>query len=93
MAKAESILSIRNLRKAFRKDSSQELLVLDNVNLELREGEIIALLGKSGSGKSTLLRLIAGLMPSTGGEIVYRDKKVMGPVQGIAMVFQNFALM
>lgn len=93
MAKAESILSIRNLRKAFRKDSSQELLVLDNVNLALREGEIIALLGKSGSGKSTLLRLIAGLMPSTSGEIVYRDKKVMGPVQGIAMVFQNFALM
>ncbi len=93
MAKAESILTIRNLRKAFRKDSSQELLVLDNVNLALREGEIIALLGKSGSGKSTLLRLIAGLMPSTGGEIVYRDKKVMGPVQGIAMVFQNFALM
>jgi NitT/TauT family transport system ATP-binding protein len=93
MATIKSILSIRNLRKTFRKDSSQELLVLDNVNLELREGEIIALLGKSGSGKSTLLRLIAGLMPGTSGEIVYRDNKVAGPVQGIAMVFQNFALM
>jgi NitT/TauT family transport system ATP-binding protein len=87
------ILTIQNLKKAFRKDQSQDLLVLDNVNLELRQGEIIALLGKSGSGKSTLLRLIAGLMPATSGEISYRTKKVLGPVHGIAMVFQNFALM
>lgn len=93
MAKTEPILNIRNLRKAFRKESNQELLVLDNVNLELHQGEIIALLGKSGSGKSTLLRLIAGLMPASSGEIIYRNKKVVGPVHGIAMVFQNFALM
>jgi len=93
MTKAEPILTIRNLSKAFRKDSNQDLLVLDNVNLELREGEIIALLGKSGSGKSTLLRHIAGLIPGTSGEIIYRNKKVAGPVHGIAMVFQNFALM
>lgn len=93
MANVEAILKIQQLKKAFRKDKNQELLVLDNVNLALHQGEIIALLGKSGSGKSTLLRLIAGLIPASTGEIVYRDKKVAGPVQGIAMVFQNFALM
>jgi NitT/TauT family transport system ATP-binding protein len=58
----------------------------------LRKGEIVGLLGRSGSGKSTLLRIIAGLLRPSGGEVVYRGKKVTGPVDGAAMVFQTFAL-
>ena len=56
------------------------------------EGEIVALLGKSGSGKSTLLRIMAGLLPADGGRVTYRGRAISGPVDGVAMVFQSFAL-
>ncbi|WP_155632763.1 ABC transporter ATP-binding protein, partial [Burkholderia cepacia] len=50
------------------------------------------LLGRSGSGKSTLLRIIAGLIEPTGGEVTYLGKPLRGPAEGVAMVFQTFAL-
>jgi NitT/TauT family transport system ATP-binding protein len=90
---SEIIISIENLKKAYKKAAAQDLLVLDDVNFELRKGEIVALLGKSGSGKSTLLRIIAGLIAPTSGKVTYRGKKVDKPVPGISMVFQSFALM
>ncbi|ARG98637.1 ABC transporter ATP-binding protein [Legionella micdadei] len=90
---SETIIAIENCRKSFKKASTQELLVLEDVNFKLHEGEIVALLGKSGSGKSTLLRIIAGLVPPSSGTVTYRGKPVTGPVPGIAMVFQSFALM
>ncbi len=89
----EPIIAINNLSKSYRKAATQQLLVLDDVNFELRSGEIVALLGKSGSGKSTLLRIIAGLIPPTSGNVTYRGQPVTKPVAGIAMVFQSFALM
>ncbi len=66
--------------------------VLENVSLALREGEIVGLLGRSGSGKSTLLRIIAGLIQPRSGQVTYRGNRVYGPANGIAMVFQTFAL-
>lgn len=90
---SETIIAIEHLSKSFKKVSAQDLLVLEDVNFKLREGEIVALLGKSGSGKSTLLRIIAGLVPPSSGAISYRGQAVTGPVAGIAMVFQSFALM
>lgn len=90
---AESIIALENCCKSFKKTSAQDLLVLEDVNFELHEGEIVALLGKSGSGKSTLLRIIAGLVPPTSGKVIYRGQSVMRPVAGIGMVFQSFALM
>lgn len=90
----ETIISIENCRKSFKRASSQQdLLVLDDVNFKLQEGEIVALLGKSGSGKSTLLRIIAGLVAPSSGKVSYRGQPVTSPVPGIAMVFQSFALM
>lgn len=90
---SETIINIENLRKSFKKASVQDLLVLEDVNFKLQEGEIVALLGKSGSGKSTLLRIIAGLIAPSSGTVTYRGKPVTRPVAGIAMVFQSFALM
>ncbi|MGQ3891695.1 ABC transporter ATP-binding protein [Legionella sp. CNM-4043-24] len=90
---SDTIIAIENCRKSFKKASSQDLLVLDDVNFKLQEGEIVALLGKSGSGKSTLLRIIAGLVPPSSGTVTYRGQPVSKPVAGIAMVFQSFALM
>lgn len=89
----ETIISIEHLTKSFRKASTQDLLVLEEVNFQLQEGEIVALLGKSGSGKSTLLRIIAGLVAPSSGHVSYRGQPVTRPVNGIAMVFQSFALM
>jgi NitT/TauT family transport system ATP-binding protein len=90
---APSLLEVRHVKKLFRKDPRQELLVLDNINFSIREGEIVALLGRSGCGKSTLLRIIAGLTKASSGEILFKKKLVEKPASGIAMVFQHFALM
>jgi NitT/TauT family transport system ATP-binding protein len=86
------LLQCSQVRKSFPKPDGEELLVLDGMNLELREGQIMGLLGRSGSGKSTLLRLIAGLAEPSAGEVQYLGHPVVGPARGIAMVFQSFAL-
>ena len=89
---AAPLLDLKDVRRAFRKADGGELLVLDNVDLRLEEGEIVGLLGRSGSGKSTLLRLISGLSQPNGGTVNYLGRPVNGPAAGIAMVFQSFAL-
>ncbi|HET6236035.1 MAG TPA: nitrate/sulfonate/bicarbonate ABC transporter ATP-binding protein [Acetobacteraceae bacterium] len=88
----QSLLEVRNCMQAYHKDTNADLVVLDDVNLSLHEGEMVALLGRSGSGKSTLLRIVAGLLEPTAGEILWREKPVAGPTEGVAMVFQSFAL-
>jgi NitT/TauT family transport system ATP-binding protein len=87
-----SLLEVHNVKRTFPRGGGEELLVLDDVNLSLKEGEIVGLLGRSGSGKSTLLRLIAGLSRPQGGSLSYLGAPIEGPVQGVSMVFQSFAL-
>jgi hypothetical protein len=87
-----NLLDVKHVRRSFPRGGGEELLVLDDVNLSLREGEIVGLLGRSGSGKSTLLRLIAGLTRPQGGSLSYMGTPIEGPAQGVAMVFQGFAL-
>jgi NitT/TauT family transport system ATP-binding protein len=90
--KMEPLLEIRGVRKVYPKPGGGELLVLDDINLRVQEGEILGLLGRTGSGKSTLLRLISGLAQTAAGSISYLGRAVEGPAPGIAMVFQSFAL-
>jgi len=87
-----ALIDVRSCRQAYHKDATADLVVLDDVNLTLREGEIVALLGRSGSGKSTLLRIVSGLLRPTAGTVLWRGKPVTGPTEGVAMVFQSFAL-
>src|SRR5665213_2021588 len=87
-----ALLDLHDVRRAFPKSGGGELLVLDGIDLTLKQGEIVGLLGRSGSGKSTLLRIIAGLSPPSSGSAIYLDKPIDGPASGIAMVFQGFAL-
>ncbi|HUZ62477.1 MAG TPA: nitrate/sulfonate/bicarbonate ABC transporter ATP-binding protein [Acetobacteraceae bacterium] len=86
------LLSVRGCRQAYHKDASADLVVLEDVNLALRAGEIVGLLGRSGSGKSTLLRIVSGLLSPTAGEVIWRGAPLRGPAEGVAMVFQSFAL-
>src|SRR5476649_2789776 len=87
-----NLLEVTKVKRTFPRGGGEELLVLDDVNLTLKEGEIVGLLGRSGSGKSTLLRLIAGLSRPQGGTLSYMGAPIHGPTQGVSMVFQSFAL-
>ncbi len=86
------LVQVSNCRQAYHKESSADLVVLDDVELTLASGEIVGLLGRSGSGKSTLLRIVSGLIAPTAGEVLWRGKPLRGPAPGVAMVFQSFAL-
>lgn len=86
------LLRASGVSKTYRTPDHIGRLVLERIDFTLHAGEIVAILGKSGSGKSTFLRILAGLIPATGGRVEYRGQPVFGPVQGIAMVFQTFAL-
>ena len=84
-------ISLRGVTKVFAGD----VLAVDQVDLEIEEGEFMVFVGPSGCGKTTLLRLIAGLEEVTEGSIVIGDKDVtaMRPqARDIAMVFQDYAL-
>jgi NitT/TauT family transport system ATP-binding protein len=86
------LLEVQSIRQAYAKGGANDLLVLDGVSLTLKSGEIVGLLGRSGSGKSSLLRIIAGLAKPVSGRVSWRGKPLSGPSEGIAMVFQSFAL-
>ncbi|HEY3369157.1 MAG TPA: nitrate/sulfonate/bicarbonate ABC transporter ATP-binding protein [Symbiobacteriaceae bacterium] len=65
---------------------------LEEISLQVREGEFVALLGPSGCGKSTLLRIVAGLIPPSSGEVCYRGIRVKGANPKASIVFQSAAL-
>ncbi|MGW4096955.1 ABC transporter ATP-binding protein [Mycobacterium sp. NPDC004974] len=87
------LVSVDGVSKSFTGSAGDSLLVLDDIKLDLRAREVVALLGRSGSGKSTLLRTIAGLIAPTSGSVRYRGTELNGANPGTAMVFQTFALM
>lgn len=87
-----SILSFQNVSKGFG-TGTQRAEVLDNINLDVAEGEFVAILGFSGTGKSTLMNLIAGLeMPDT-GTVTFKGAPVKGPGPERGLVFQSYSLM
>ncbi len=92
--KGAPIIIARDVCKEFDlPDGNGTFTVLKDINLHIREGEFVALLGRSGSGKSTLLRILAGLIPPTSGEVISSGQRVTGPNPDVAMIFQSFALL
>ena len=89
----QPLLEVKNVSQHYRTGSGEQgPTVLDNVSITLKEDEIVGLLGRSGCGKSSLLRIVSGLVQPASGDVSYLGKPVEGPVDGVAMVFQSFAL-
>ncbi len=65
----KTILSVKNLQKIYKKNGSQQTKAIENLNLEVKEGEIFGLLGPNGAGKSTFINILAGLVLKTSGEV------------------------
>lgn len=84
-------LSIQNVNKSFTVDG-QKVDVLKDINLEVQEGEFIAIVGHSGCGKSTLLKIIAGLEKNDTGLVTVDGKEVNGPGMDRGMIFQEHCL-
>jgi NitT/TauT family transport system ATP-binding protein len=70
-----------------------DLHVLADISFDVREGELVSLIGASGCGKTTLLRIIAGLVKPDAGAVRVRGQRVMAPHKQVCMVFQNFGLL
>ena len=87
----DALIRIEHLTKIFDSDG-KNIRAIEDLNLDIAEGEFVSLIGPSGCGKTTVLRMIAGLETPTEGVIYERGKKVEGPGPDRGMVFQEFAL-
>ena len=91
-------VTLQHLTKSFpsrNKKQPQPVVAVNDVSLEIEDGQLIALLGPSGCGKSTTLNLLSGLLQPTSGEIYFGDDNVtrLAPEhRGVGLVFQNYAL-
>ena len=87
-----AICELKAVHKSFERDGGTPLRVLEDITLEIRPNEVLALLGPSGCGKSTILRIVAGLIQASGGAVLYHGSPLLGVNPGVAIVFQSFAL-
>jgi NitT/TauT family transport system ATP-binding protein len=87
-----TITTLEKISKTYNLENDQDVLILKDINLEVKEGEFIALLGQSGSGKSTILRIMSGLINPSEGEVFHHGKKLKQVNSDVAIVFQSFAL-
>lgn len=89
--KSEVRLSVQQLRKVYGVGSRNEVEAVRSLTFDLHAGEFACLVGPSGSGKTTLLKCIAGLLDPTSGEVVLDGRRVAGPAEGMAVVFQEYS--
>jgi NitT/TauT family transport system ATP-binding protein len=82
-----SVIEYRNLRKVYNPDSG-EVVALEEVSLEVGDGELLTVIGRSGCGKTTLLKLTAGLLAPTAGTVHVAGAPVLGPLTNVGIVFQ-----
>ena len=85
-------LSLKDVRKNFTAKTGEMTHVLGGIDLELEEGEFVAILGFSGAGKTTLINSIAGLVEPDSGTMTLRGKAIDGPDSERGLVFQSYSL-
>ncbi|WP_418238525.1 ATP-binding cassette domain-containing protein, partial [Ellagibacter isourolithinifaciens] len=84
-------ISFKNVSYSY-VDGNESFLALEDIDLEIADGEFVCLIGHSGCGKSTLLSLLAGLSTPTSGEILIDNVPVSGPGPDRSIVFQSYSL-
>jgi nitrate/nitrite transport system ATP-binding protein len=87
-----SFLELKSVAKSYGA-GARRTCVLDDINLSIREGEFVAIVGYSGAGKTTLVSLMAGLIRPDEGEVTLRGEPVLEPSPDRALVFQNYSLL
>jgi len=92
MTNAPPILSLKNVSKSFVDGSGTRTDVLDDISLDVAEGEFVAILGFSGAGKTTLINCIAGLVDADSGEVLVKGEACEGPGKDRGLVFQSYSL-
>tara|TARA_R100001244_G_scaffold47710_2_gene42549 strand:- start:51814 stop:53538 length:1725 start_codon:yes stop_codon:yes gene_type:complete len=92
MTKSLPILSLKNVSKSYVDGSGTRANVLDNISLDVADGEFIAILGFSGAGKTTLINCIAGLTEANEGEVLVKGEPCKGPGKDRGLVFQSYSL-
>ena len=88
---AKNKLTVNNLKKVF-KTQTNDVIALEGVNLYIKDGEFVSIIGTSGCGKTTLLRIIAGLEDEYDGDITLNDKIITKPGTDRAVIFQDHRL-
>jgi nitrate/nitrite transport system ATP-binding protein len=91
-AQPDGHLLVRGVHKSFSTPKGR-VTALKNINLEIKRGEFVSLIGHSGCGKSTLLNIVAGLYPQTAGTVELDDKPITKPGPDRGVVFQNYSLL
>jgi NitT/TauT family transport system ATP-binding protein len=87
------VLEVTGIRKSFEGRLGERVVALNDVTLEVGEGEFLSLVGPSGCGKSTLLSICAGLVPTDQGTVTLRDRPVHAPQDDMGIMFQDPVLL
>ncbi|MFF2652697.1 ABC transporter ATP-binding protein [Streptomyces sp. NPDC058045] len=88
-----TLISVRNLSKIYKPKRSAPTVALDDIQLDVAEGEFIALVGPSGCGKTTLMNILAGLVTTYDGEATVGGRVINGPLPEVGVVFQTPTLL
>lgn len=90
--KEDTVLKIEDISRRYGSDADGEVVdALDHINLSIKRGEFVSIIGASGCGKTTLLRLIAGLDQPQGGKILLNDKQSVRQIPNEGMCFSREA--
>ena len=92
MGEQEAFVDLRGVSLVYGQ-RDQQMLALENATLTIGKGEFVAVVGPSGCGKSSLMKLVTGLLPPTTGSIYVGGDRVVRPIKGVGMAFQNSTLM
>jgi ABC-type nitrate/sulfonate/bicarbonate transport system ATPase subunit len=84
-------VSVRGLGLSFGGSGPAPRVILDGIDLDVREGEFLSIVGASGSGKTSLLRILAGLIRPSAGAVSFQGKAIAGPSRDRAIVFQDYS--